>query len=270
MATSLPAPLPPSLLALAENKGSRVCRTLVALLDTKPHPDHRATLLRLSKNEWSTRSVYYGEEESLPIAQAAVEALGKLGAIDAATADEFYGLAIDTRDSDLRYAIFVLLVNQAEERFQEALMDIALSPGDKWIRQLAAHALASLHEHIAPSVLQRITPKVLTGKIPRVASRLLVLLACAGDTDAILKAAEALSTSSSRRVLLLLAIWALRERDQHLAERVGRMLPPGSVGVSWALAGSEGKLRDTSLDGLGDPACVDQVLQFMQPKNKEE
>lgn len=270
VATPLPAPLPPSILALAENKGSRVCRTLVALLDAKPHPDHRATLLRLSKNGWSTRSAYYGEEESFPIAQAAIKALGKLGALDAATADELYSLAIDTRDSDLRYAIFVLLVNQAEERFQEALMDIALSPGDKWIRQLAAHALAGAHEHIAPSVLQRITPKVLTGKIPRVASRLLVLLACSGETDAILKAAETLSTSSSRRVLLLLAIWVLRERDQQLAERVGRMLPPGSVGVSWALAGSEGKLRDTALDDLGDPACVDQVLQFMQPKNKEE
>jgi hypothetical protein len=270
VATPLPAPLPPSILALAEDKGSRVCRTLVALLDAKPHPDHRATLLRLSKNGWSTRSAYYGEEESFPIAQAAIKALGKLGALDAATADELYSLAIDTRDSDLRYAIFVLLVNQAEERFQEALMDIALSPGDKWIRQLAAHALAGAHEHIAPSVLQRITPKVLTGKIPRVASRLLVLLACSGETDAILKAAETLSTSSSRRVLLLLAIWVLRERDQQLAERVGRMLPPGSVGVSWALAGSEGKLRDTALDDLGDPACVDQVLQFMQPKNKEE
>ncbi len=270
VATPLPAPLPPSLLAVAEIKGSRVCRTLVDLLDAKPHPEHRAALLLLSKNDWSTQAAYYGEEENLPIAQAAVRALGKLGALDAATADELYSLAIDTRDSDLRYAIFELLVNQAEGRFQEALMDIALNPGDKWIRQLAAHALMAGHERILPSVLQRITPKVLTGKIPRVASRLLVLLTCVGDADAVLKAAETLSTSSTRRVLLLLAIWVLREHDQHLAERIARMLPPSSVGVSWALAGGEGKLRDTELDDLGDPTCVDQVLQFMQPKNKEK
>lgn len=270
VATPLPAPLPPSILALAENKGSRVCRTLVDLLDAKPHPDHRAALLLLSKNGWSAQAAYYGEEDSLPIAQAAVKALGKLGALDAATADELYSLAIDTRDLDLRYAVFVLLVNQAEERFQEALMDIALNPGDKWIRQLAAHALMVGHERIVPSVLQRITPKVLTGKIPRVASRLLVLLACAGDTVTVLKAAETLSTSSTRRVLLLLVIWALRERDQQLAERIGRMLPSSSVGVSWALAGGEGKLRETALDELGDTTCVDQVLQFMQPKNKEK
>lgn len=269
VATPLPAPLPPSILALAENKGSRVCRTLVDLLDAKPHPDHRAALLRLSKNEWSSRSAYYGEEEDFPIAQAAVKALGKLGALDAATADELYSLAIDTRDSDLRYAIFVLLVDQAEERFQDALMDIALNPGDKWIRQLAAHALLVGHERIVPSVLERITPRVLTGKIPRVASRLLLLLTWAGEDEAILKAAEKLSTSSTRRVLLLLAIWVRREHDQGLAERIGRMLPTGSLGISWALAGGEGKLGDTALDDLGEPACIDQVLQFMQPTRKK-
>lgn len=268
IATPLLAPLPPSVLALVENKGSRVCRTLVNLLDAKPHPDHRATLLQLSKNDWSTRVAYYGEEENLPIAQAAVKALGKLGALDSASTDELYSLAIDTRDSDLRYAIFELLVNQGEEASQDALMDITLNPGDKWIRQLAAHALMTGYERIVPSVLQRITPKVLTGKIPRVASRLLLLLTCAGDTVAVLKAAETLSTSSTRRVLLLLAIWVLRARDQHLAERIGRMLPPGSFGVSWALAGGEGELHDTALDDLGDPTCVDQVLQLMRPKIK--
>lgn len=265
LANPLPAPLPPSILALAENKGSRVCRTLVDLLDAKPHPDHRAALLRLSKNEWSTLSAHYGEEEDLPIAQAAVNALGKLGALDAATADELYSLAIDTRDSKLRYAIFALLVNQAEDRFQNALLDIALNPGNNEIRQLAAEALLAGYERIAPSVVRRITPHVLTSKIPRVASRLLMLLTYAGRTEAVLKVAEELSTSLKRRVLLLLAICVIRERDWNLAERIGRMLPPSNVGVPWALAGGEGKLHDTALDDLGDPACVEQVLQFMRP-----
>lgn len=270
IATPMPSPLPQAILAHAENKGSRVCRTLVALLDAKPHPDHRAALLLLSKNGWSSLTAYSGEEVSLPIAQAAVKALGKLGALDSATSDELYSLAIDTRDPSLRYAIFVLLVNRAEERFQEALMDIALNPGDKTIRQLAAHALMVGHEYILSSVLQRITPEVLTGKISRVASRLLVLLTCAGGADAVLKAAETLSASTTRRVLLLLTIWVLREHDQQLAECIGRMLPPSSVGVSWALAGGVVALHDTALDDLGDPTCVDQVLQFIQPKNKKK
>ncbi|MGX5652534.1 hypothetical protein ACWKW4_19940 [Hydrogenophaga borbori] len=71
-------------------------------------------------------------------------------------------------------------------------------------------------------------------------------------------------------MLLLLAIWVLREHDQQLAERIGRMLPFNSVGVSWALAGGKGNVRDTALDDLGDPICVDQVLQFMQPKTKNK
>ena len=82
-------------------------------------------------------------------------------------------------------------------------------PAQLW--QLAASSvpqlLPAVYERIVPSVLQRITPEVLTAKIPHVASRLLVLLAFAGDTDAVLKAAETLSTSSTRRVLLLLVIW---------------------------------------------------------------
>lgn len=268
VARELPAPLPPSILALASNKGSRVCRTLVGVLDARPHADHHAPLLLLSKNEWSSRGPYYEEEDDFPIAQAAVTALGKMGALDAATADGLYSLAIDTRDSTLRYAIFLLLVNQAEERFQQALMDVALNPGNKWIRQQASLALANRHEHIFPSVLQRITPKVLTSKIPSVASRLLLLLTSAGDGGAVLRAAEMVSASSTRRVLLLLMIWLLREHDKQLAERIGRMLPFSSVGIAWALAGGGGGLSDTSLDDLGDPACVEQVLHFMQPKSK--
>ncbi len=268
LATPLPAPLPPSYLTFASHKGSRVCRALVDLLDSKPHSEHRAALLRLSKNEWSTQASYNGEEEDFPIAQAAVKAIGKLGTLDADTAEELYRLAIDTRDSNLRYAIFVLLVNQAEARFQDALMDIAINPGDTMIRQLAAHSLMVGCDGVVPSVRQRITPKVLTGKIPRVASRLRLLRASIGEVDAVLTAAESLSINSNRRVLLLLAIWVLRERDLQLAERIGRMLPPGSEGVSWALAGGEDELRDIALDDLGDSACVDQVLQFMQPNNK--
>lgn len=269
VATPLPAPLPPSILALVENKGSRVCRTLVELLDAKPHLEHRAALLRLSRNEWSTWSAHHEEDGEYPIAQAAVKALGKLGGMDSATADELYSRAIDTRDSDLRYTIFLLLANQAEVRFQEALMDIALNPGSKQIRRLAAHALLVEYERVVPSVLLRITPKVLKLKIPSVASRLLMLLAFAGDVGAVLEAAKMLSINPKRRVLLLLAIWVLREKKLHLAESIGRMLPASSVGVSWALTGGEGTLSGTALDDLGDPICVDQVLQFMQPKNKE-
>ena len=88
--------------------------------------------------------------------------------------------------------------------------------------------------------------------------------------DQVLKAAEALSTMEKRRVLLLLAIWIVRERDANAAERIAQMLPANHVGVKWALAGAKGKLADTALDDLGDPTSVEQVLLFMgRPKKKK-
>lgn len=73
-----------------------------------------------------------------------------------------------------------------------------------------------------------------------------------------------------RRVLLLLLIWIVRERDASAAERIARMLPANHAGVKWALAGAEGKLGDTALDDLGDPISVEQVFLFMEPKKKRE
>jgi hypothetical protein len=71
-------------------------------------------------------------------------------------------------------------------------------------------------------------------------------------------------------VLLLLAIWIVRDRDPAAAERIARMLPTNHAGVKWALAGAKGKLGDTTLDDLGDPISVEQVLLFMVPKKKKQ
>ncbi len=103
-----------------------------------------------------------------------------------------------------------------------------------------------------------------------VASRLLLLVAVRAEMHQIIKVAEALSTMEKRRVLLLLAIWIVRERDASAAEQIARMLPPNHAGVKWALAGAKGKLGDTVLDDLGDPMSVEQVLLFMGPEKKRK
>ena len=43
-------------------------------------------------------------------------------------ADGLYRLAIDTRDSEVRYEIFALLVRAANARFQGQLFDLAVNP----------------------------------------------------------------------------------------------------------------------------------------------
>lgn len=267
--TPMPPPLPQNLLGLANHKGSPVRKALLELLDAKPHPEHRATLLLLAKDDWSPRSAYYGEEDDYPIAQAAVTALGKLGAVDDRSADELYQVAIDTRDSDVRYEIFVLLVRAADPRFQTQLLELAVNPGRRVVRQSAAAALMVGHERVEGDVVARITARLLETRIESVASRLLLLVALRAGIDDLVKIAEALSTNDKRRVLLLLVIWVLRERDASAADRVARMLPTNHAGVKWALAGAKGKLGDTALDDLGDPVSVEQVLLFMTPKRKK-
>lgn len=261
-------PLPNSLLALARHKGSPVRRALVELLDAKSHSDHLPALLLLAKDEWSPRSSYYGEDDNYPIAQSAIEAIAKLGAIEDRVAEELYRLAIDTRDPDVRYNIFVLLIGAADPRFQSELFELAVNPGRRKIRLAASGALMAGHEHVVSEILGQITPQLLGTRIESVASRLLLLVALRGEIGDVLKAAEALSTSETRRVLLLLAIWVIRDRDTSAAEQIARMLPTNHAGVRWALAGAEGKLDDTALDDLGDPINVEQVFLFMRPKKK--
>ena len=270
IATPISAPLPEALLALADHKGSPVRKALVELLDAKPHPEHLPALLVLAKDDWSPRSSYQGEDDAYPIAQAAIHAIGKLGPLEDSVEDELYRLAIDTHDSDVRYEIFALLMRSANARFQATLFDLAVNPGRRTVRLAAAGALMAGHELVTIETVNRITPQLIATRIEGVASWLLLLVAARAEMDQVLNTAKALSVMEKRRVLLLLVIWIVRERDASVAERVARMLPANHVGVKWALAGAEGKLGDTALDDLGDPISVEQVLFFMGPKKKKK
>ena len=262
-------PLPPDILALAEAKGSPVRKALVELLEARPHPSHMPALVLLSKDDWSPRASYSGEAADYPIAQSAVKAMAKLGRINDDTADELYRVAIDTRDYDLRYEIFLLLARSASEQFQDRLFELATNPGTRDVRLRAAHALLVASEFAEPRLLEAITPQLVMTKIEPVASRFLLILALRGDTDQLLKCAESLATHDKRRVLLLLAIWAVRDRDVAAAERIASMLPTNHVAAKWALAGGTGKLADAALDDLGDPISVEQVNFFMKRERKK-
>jgi len=270
VATPMSAPLPHRFLALAEAKGSPVRQALVQLLNAKPHSDHLPALLHLVKDEWSRRGAYYGGEDDFPIAQAAVLAIAKSGTLSAETAESLYRVSVHTRDPDLRNEIFLLLVRAAGRDPQDRLFELAVNPGKQTVRHAAAHALLAGNEHVAPEVIARISPQVLNNRLEVVASRLLLLLTIKGSTSNILKIAAALATNDKRRVLLLLAIWLLWERDQQTAKRIASMLPANHAAVTWALGGGKGEIDDNRLDDLGDPLSVDQVLLFMKPKPKKQ
>ena len=212
VATSMAPPLPEALLTLAGHKGSPVRKALVELLDAKPHADHLPALLVLAKDDWSLRASYQGEEDDYPIAQAAIGAIGKLGPLKYGAADELYRLAIDTRDSDVRYEVLALLVRAADPRFQSQLFELAVSPGRRTVRVDAAGALLAGHEQVTPETVSRITPQLLATRIAPVASRLLLLVALRAEMDQVVKAAANDLLQASRDQLGCLASNERRER----------------------------------------------------------
>jgi hypothetical protein len=268
--TPMAAPLPERILALASAKGSPVRRTLVRVLDAKPHPDHLPVLMQLAGDKWSDVFGAYGDEDRHPIARAAVSIIAKIGAKQPAIVEELYRISIDTRDSSLRYEIFRLLVDTADSVIQEQLFELSINPGRLKVRRAAAFALLAGATHVAKSVLARITVEILSTKIEAVASLLLILLAAKADVRIVIKAAQTLATNGQRRVLLLLAIWVLRERDSSAAQRIASMLPKGHLAVDWALGREIGDFNDGLLDDLGDPICIEEVMHFMRPGEKTD
>jgi hypothetical protein len=264
----MPAPLPERILAKAADQASPVRKALVALLDAKPHVAHWPTLLRLAKDTWSRSSRYSAEEDDFPIAQSAVEAIGKLPPLAPDQAEQLYGVAIDTTDSSLRYSILCLLAKTADSVIQDRLFELAVAPGRRPVRHAAVNALLQASEIIDPEVITQITPELLATRFEPVAVNLTLLFASRADIDAVRRGAESLATNAKRRVLLLLMIWVVKDRDPDAARTIATMLPAEHPGVAWALGAELDEVDDAMLANLGDPTICAQVLVWMKP-NKE-
>ena len=81
LAPTMADPLPPELLGLVSDPGSRVRRGLVRAIQSRPHADHLPILMRFIHDQWSDAEPQYNEPDSYPIAREAVEALVAYGSI---------------------------------------------------------------------------------------------------------------------------------------------------------------------------------------------
>lgn len=265
MSASMPAPLPPRLLAMSSDKGSPVRKALVAILDAKPDPAHLDALLVLAKDDWSRGERYYGEEDDFPIAQDAISVIAKLPSIGAEAVEVLYAIAIDTSDSDVRGPIFTLLAKSAGVSVQDRLFDLAVTPGNVAVRRSAASALLSAGEQVSATVVSRITADLLATRYEPVAVNLTLLLAWLGAVPTVVAIAELLATNPKRRVLLLLIVWLLRDRGDGAAETVAAMLPAQHPALAWALGKKIKNPDDALIADLGEPGICKQVLIYMQP-----
>lgn len=268
IAEHMPAPLPMHLLSLAEAKGNPVRQALVGLLDKKPHSIHLPTLLALAKDTWTNHSNYNYEEADFPIAQAAVAAIGKLGSIDDSTAKDLWEIALESRDSTVRYEILKLVAVAAPPSSQQRLLELAITPGRGVIRRAASRALLSAGETLGPELIAGITPDLINSRVATVASSLTLLLAWRGDVCVIEDAGKMLAANAERRVFVLLLIWLVKNRDIALTERLTAMLPAGHPAVKLALGDEAGSSSSSILDDLGEPEAVAEVQSYLFPQKQ--
>ncbi len=265
IAEPMSAPLPVNILAYSAAGGRRIREVLVKLLDAKPHEAHLPALLQLSQDKWSGHSFHnYDHDGDFPIAREAVAAIEKLGALELKVAEQLYGLAAETSDSRLRQALFVLLVKAGGFCFQERLFELAVAPSSPVVGRAAANALLMASEQIHPELVARITPELLVSSIESVAVALTLLLASRADSGVVKQVAQTLSTNIDRRLLVVLLIWVIGERDVSIAEQLTNMLPARHVAVAWARGQVVGKIDDEALADLGSPAIAAEVLRYMR------
>ena len=93
-------------------------------------------------------------------------------------------------------------------------------------------------------MIEQITPDLLESRIESIAALLTIIFAATASLEKIRDAAEQLAASSKRRILLLLMIRELAERDMELAKQVALMLPANHPALSWAFGEELTEARD--------------------------
>jgi hypothetical protein len=267
-AEPLSSPLPPTILDRIAVKGRPVRRALVELLDAKPHHAHIPTLLELVEDRLSDRD-YHDNEESHPIARAAVAALGKTGNFTTADARRMLATALETYDFGLRRDILTLLAGSTAE-IQKLILDLALKQNAPGVRRAAVAALVSAEGSLDPSVVAAIVPARLVRQPAPIAAELTIIVGWRGKPEHVQAAAEALSASDKRRVFLVLLVAARRDRDPADAERLAAHLPDGHPGRAWALGQEIGDFKDEVLNDLGDVWAVAEVLTYLKLSPTQE
>ncbi|MER8948269.1 hypothetical protein [Mesorhizobium sp. M0809] len=248
LAPTFPDPLPPALLAMASDPGSRVRRALVALLAERPHPDHLNTLLALIHDTWSSAEPYHDEPESFDIAQEAVVALAANGSLSDAIGDTLIDLANTTVDRTLSQYALIVAAHCCSAGIQQKIWNLVNIPEARWIRLDALDALADA-ESVDPSIVGRLTPAFLLRSPAILAAPAAHLVGAHASAETALKIFERVASSNKRRALLLVGANALARRDRTTAERIIDLLEPDHPGRQ--LLATVEPLPASILDDLG-------------------
>lgn len=204
----------------------------------------------------------------MPIALAAVKALGQYPKVESMVADQLLLIARDSKDFDLQFEIFTLLVEKAGVTYQRALLADALTSSGQ-TAQTSARALFYKYIHVQEDVASSVRFQDVQSRSHVIAAMLVMLVALRAASDSRAAIAEHLAISERRRVLLLLMLWAVGDSEAEFQKAVVRLLPESHPAVHLVLSGDLESLDGNSFDDLGDAQAVSVVLSFLKPKKKK-
>ncbi len=248
LAPTLPDPLPPTILAMAGDPGSRVRRALISVLAERPHPDHLQTLLTLLHDTWSSAEPQYEEADSYLVAQEAVAALPANAPFPDAVGDILLHLADSTADRTLSQYALIVAAHCCSTAIQQKMSNLVTIPEARWIRIDALDALADA-DTVAPGIIANLTPAFLLKSPPILAASAAHLIGTHASPPNAVKLFERIASSNKRRALLLVGANAMASRDRAAADRIIDLLEPDHPGRQ--LLAVEKPLPTSILDDLG-------------------
>lgn len=248
LAPTMPDPLPPAILAMAGDPGSRVRRALVSILAERPHPNHLRTLLTLIHDSWSSAEPHHNEADSFDVAQEAVIALSVNEPLSDEVGDALLNLANATVDRTLSKYALMVAAHCCSAGIQQKISNLVNIPEARWIRLDAIDALADA-DTVAPSIAGHMTSAYLLKAPPILAAPAAHLIGAHAPIPEAIGLFKRVASSNKRRALLLVGAAAMASRDGEAAARILDLLEPGHPGRQ-LLSASE-PLPVSVLDELG-------------------
>jgi hypothetical protein len=265
LAPPLPDPLPPRLLDLSSDPGSRVRRALVRILTTRPHAEHQNVLLRLVGDDWSDADAYHNDPPSYPIAREAVVGLAAYGCLSDDIGDALLFRAERTDDRSLGMVALDTAAQFCSPAIRKKIWALSFIDQPRWVRVDAINAL-SRSDVIESEIVDAVTAKLLLRLAPPLAASACVLLATHGRIEAVVAAMERIAYSAKRRGLLLLGVCGLADRDRPAALGLLALLGPDHPAGRLLDLGVGERLPKTVLDDLGHIRIRKAVQDWLNDK----
>lgn len=268
LAPSMPDPLPPELLGLAADPGSRVRRALVNALKVRPHSEHLSVLIRLTQDRWSDAEPQYNEPDSYPVAREAVGALRQYRSLPDAIGNELLALARETTDRRLAQEVLRTVAQLCGPEIRKKIWALAENKELGWLRVDAIDALGSASTVEAEIVSQMTADRLKKLPAPLAVSATVLVSAHLPLTDAV-QILEQLGHTNSHRALLLLGAIVLENRNR--AAALGLLHLLDAEHPARRLLDLNGELLPlTVLDDLGDVRIRRYVRPWLQERISKE